>query len=163
MAEMNGIYEVKKKSLGAIDWIIIAAVVLLLAAVVVQDVALYRIEREKKSESFEIELTFLSVEEKDKDNLCELRNGSVTLEITKDDEVFGTVDGAFKCLPTVFEGKESDHLWDMTAKVKASGRTVDGKTEIYRCGILEEGDEFIVSVGNVICTVRVDSIGNKDV
>ena len=138
---MAGEHSVKAgKRLTALDVFLIAGVILLLLAVIGQDIAVYALDRQNRAERFEISFVLRSVEKTGAERLVQARLSAGDMLVTADGKEIGKVNGGLE-----ISSEESEHLCSVSGVMISSGRTVNGGCRLYGIGKdVEEGDRIYV-------------------
>ncbi|MBQ9468781.1 MAG: hypothetical protein IJU52_07235 [Clostridia bacterium] len=125
-----------KKRINAIDLFLIIGVLLVLVAIIGQDVAVYMINRQDKSDRFEVFFSIRSVEEANVDQLADLRLSSSQVIVSVDGRELGKVNGGLER-----GSAENAHLYSVTGSMYVYGRNADGLCYPFAYGrALREGD-----------------------
>ena len=115
-----------KRKLTVIDVFLIVGALLVLIAIVGQDVAVYFINRRDRAERFEVSFTLRSVESSDAEALVAARLAVDEMTVQNDGKTLGSVKGGL----TISQA-ENDHLSSVTGTLSAVGRTKEGVCYIY--------------------------------
>lgn len=151
----------EKRKWTKADILLISVGVLLLLALIAQEIVAYQIERRNKAERFLVGFCLLSVERTEAQELqkscsdAEKGGLAVLCGTVSLGEVYG---GVVLTEATSSGGEVSDHLMNISGSMQAWGKTENGKYYLYKYGNLEVGDRILVSVDKLPYYMEVKSV-----
>ena len=132
----------QRKKPTVIDIFIIVSAILLLVAVVGQDVAVYMLNRSDRSQRFRIEFVIPSIESGHAEQLRSARVGAETMNILFEKKELGSVDGGFTT-------ESTGSYVTLRGVMKAQGKSVDGECRVYGFDrLFRSGDRLFVTFEN---------------
>ena len=143
------------------DILLISVGLLLLLALIGQEIVAFQIERKNKAERFMVGFCLLSVEQTAAQELqkscSDAEKGGLT--VLCGTVSLGEVYGGVVLTEAASSGGEiSSHLMNVSGSLQAWGRTENGKYYLYEYGKLEVGDRNLVSVDGLPYDMEVESI-----
>ena len=147
--------EKTKKKLNVPDIIIIVTVILVILAVLGQDLAVYLINRRESSATLKLSFVAKPVEIDDaarwikQEDLSQVQIGSAAK---------GDISGELTQSPLLVDGQQSEHLCALSGMLVCQGRLEDREYSIYGYGKVAVGDVLPVYFENTLTALEVTAV-----